>query len=762
MNPAVIDDMSWAMAEVYGAVTDRILINLAHHFKYVQAKGEITGSFEYQAKMLAQMGQVNKETIAIMAQSLGGADDALKAALETAIFEALKTEEPKLRKAAEKGLLLGGVPELSLNQLQAFSTYYTQAADKLNLVNTVMLESTQNAYMATVSDVVQKINRSQSILNTATGEVVTGVSSWNQALHGAVQKMVSNGLTGFIDHGGHKWSPEAYVAMDIRTTMFNTSRAAIWERSEQYGNDLYQVSSHQGARPLCYPWQGKVISKYGVTGTAKDLDGNKIPVHSEDEIESFRYGGGLFGVNCGHYPMVFIDGVSTLKGEPQDPEDNAKTYAESQQQRALERKLREEKRDLEVMKAQGASPQEIAAQKERVRNASADIDQFCDDTGRTRKRNRETAPVRATWHTPDGDITRFNGGYIGTDVVPPPKGQIRQIPQTDATGGNVARQATKPTPFVMQYGTVFDDKGYRKPQLAQFADAKATLDKAPRNVKEAWSRVSAELQPPEFGNDGGSDAYYSQYSNRTHFKTYKKAFDESTYQRKNTCFFHEYGHNIDRKLASNGGWLSTKYKNASGESLYDVMQRECAKNVREFYLSQKGIADAYEVVKIAQNSPGGMGFGSYIRQALRQVMPGDEYRAIRGMLIDAGENDEILRPLAEKWLKGKLDSDMMPSVYADHDIGLRFAGWVKSNYTVYQRADVSDMYEHFMVRHFGITFPFGIGHGKSYALDPENAPIEAFAEMYSATVTQNDSLSTIKDFFPESYAMFEEMLRSVQ
>ena len=486
MTPVAIDNMSWAMAEVYGAVTDRILINLAHHFKYVQAKGEITGSFEYQAKMLAQMGQVNKETIAIMAQSLGGADEALKAALETAIFEALKTEEPKLRKAAEKGLLRVGVPELSPNQLQAFRAYYRQSADKLNLVNTVMLESTQNAYMATVSDVVQKINRSQSILNSATGEVVTGVSSWNQALHGAVQKMVQNGLTGFIDHGGHKWSPEAYVAMDIRTTMFNTSRAAIWERSQQYGNDLYQVSTHQGARPLCYPWQGKVISTTGRTGTTEDLDGNTVVIHSESEIESFRYGGGLFGVNCGHYPMVFIPGVSTLKGEPQDPEENAKTYAESQQQRALERKLREEKRDLEVMKAQGASPQEIAAQRERVKAASADIDQFCDDTGRTRKRNRESAPVRATWHTPDGDITRYNGGYIATDVVPPPKGQIRQITPPMPQQQNVAQQATTAAQSAVQ-----SDIPTGKSMLVQGILPNAGISEVP--IKK-WSHTPTEQE----------------------------------------------------------------------------------------------------------------------------------------------------------------------------------------------------------------------------------------------------------------------------
>ena len=396
MRPSFLDDMAWSMADVYASVTDRILINLAKYFPLISQGGEVLDDFNYQARMLAQMGQVNKETIAIIAQSLGGADEALKETIEAAIIEALKKEEPQLRKAAEAGLLRGAV-DVSPNQMQAFRAYYQQAADKLNLVNTVMLESTQAAYTATVADVAQRIQRSQSYLNVAAGEVVTGVSSYNAAMHDAVQKMVKNGLTGFIDHGGHKWSPEAYVAMDIRTTLFNTSRAAIWERNQQYGNDLYQVSTHNGARPLCYPWQGKVISTSGRTGMTEDLDGNTIAIHAESEIESFRYGGGLFGVNCGHYPMTFIPGFSTIKGEPQDPEENAKTYSESQQQRALERKLREEKRDLEVMKAQGASPEEIKAQRARVKQADANIKQFCDETGRARRKDREYAPVKAEW-----------------------------------------------------------------------------------------------------------------------------------------------------------------------------------------------------------------------------------------------------------------------------------------------------------------------------------------------------------------------------
>jgi hypothetical protein len=268
-----------------------------------------------------------------------------------------------------------------------------------------MLESTQAAYTATVTDAAARIGRTQSILNVGAGEVVTGVSSWNQAMHDAVRKMVDNGLTGFVDHGGHKWSPEAYVAMDIRTTMFNTARAAVWERNEQYGNDLYQVSSHAGARPLCYPWQGKVISRADMAREVTDLYGEKVHVYAQSET-TYGEAAGLFGVNCKHYPMAFIPGFSTLKGEPQDPEENAEAYALSQQQRALERKLRYEKRDLAVMKAQGANEDAIRAQRERVSRASANIDDFCDENGLPRRRNREFTPVNATWPVEGRGVTR--------------------------------------------------------------------------------------------------------------------------------------------------------------------------------------------------------------------------------------------------------------------------------------------------------------------------------------------------------------------
>lgn len=468
MNPTFLDNMSWEMAEVYGAITDQIMINLAKYFPFYDAGDPIPESaFRYQAKMLAQMGQVNKETIRIIRNGLEDADEALKNSLEQAIMDAVKGAEPELIAGVKKGVLSPGTAPavLSPNQMRAYTLYYQQAADKLNLVNTVMLESTKSAYQQAVSDVVSQIeiadrlNRTQTALDTAAGEVVTGVSSWNQALKHATDAMKNGGIVGFIDHAGHQWSAEAYTAMDMRTTMFNTARAAVWETNQAFGNDLYQVSWHNGARPLCYPWQCKVISSADNGGVTYDLDGNAIEVIPQSAT-SYGEAAGLFGINCRHVPNPFIPGVSMINGKPQNQEENDRVYAESQEQRRLERKLREQKRDLMMAKAQGAPQEELDRLRDKCRQTSSDIDDFCEKTGRARHRDREAVYTKREFPDKEKyDVTKFErdqkelmdeyfrkGGaqqeYTFKQMQPNEPLYIK--PQ------NVAPQATQTTPNVVQ------------------------------------------------------------------------------------------------------------------------------------------------------------------------------------------------------------------------------------------------------------------------------------------------------------------------
>ena len=411
LSPLFIDNMGWHMAEVYGAVTDQILINLARYFPYYKPGQSVPqSSFEYQANMLAQMGQVTKDTIQIIRASLGDADNALTNVLEQAIMEAVKKAQPELFKAVQKGLLNPTQrPVVDPSQMRAYQLYYQQAAQKLNMVNTVMLESTKQAYQATVSDIAARVQVTQNALDIGAAETVTGVSSWNQALRHSIDRMKQNGITGFIDHAGHKWSAEAYTSMDIRTTVANTARAAVWETNQNFGNDLYIVSYHDGARPLCYPWQNKVISSTDNARVVQDLDGNEIQVIAQKDT-SYGEPAGLFGINCKHYPSPFIPGVSVLYDQSNimSEKENAKVYEQTQQQRALERQIREQKRDLLMAKAQGADKEELRALRDKIRETDDEIDAFCNETGLPRRQSRESAFTQRSFPPEDTyDVDTF-------------------------------------------------------------------------------------------------------------------------------------------------------------------------------------------------------------------------------------------------------------------------------------------------------------------------------------------------------------------
>jgi hypothetical protein len=74
--------------------------------------------------------------------------------------------------------------------------------------------------------------------------------------------------------------------------------------------------------------------------------------------------------------------------------------------------------------------------------------------------------------------------------------------------------------------------------------------------------------------------------------------------------------------------------------------------------------------------------------------------------------------------------------------------------TLMERADLSDIFE-------GATdgkVLLGVGHGKVYWKLVNNG-VEVFAGIFSASVCNYGSLATIKQYFPETYKVFQEMVR---
>ena len=583
MNPAFIDQMSWEMAEVYGAITDQILINLSRYFPYYKDGGKIPKSaFTYQASMLAQMGQINRETVRIIRNGLQGADKALSGVLEQAIINSVRQAEPELYKAVKKGILNPPtIPVVTPNQTRAFQLYYNQAAGKLNLVNTVMLESTQQAYKATVADIAYRIQTTQTALDIATGETITGVSAWNEAVRHGIERMKARGITGFIDHGNHQWSAEAYVAMDVRTTAMNTGRAAVWEVNQDFGNDLYLVSYHNGARPLCYDWQNKVISAIDNARDVVDIDGNVIHVYAQSDT-TYGQAAGLFGINCKHYPSPFIPGVSQIHGEPQSKEENDRVYAESQEQRRLERKLREEKRDLSMMKARGVPEEQIKAQREKVKQSSADIDEFCQKTGRARHRDREAVYTQRSFPSKDTyDVSKFvkdqkdfidefykqgggQGGYTFGGMTP----NVPLVPATPApvtpTPANVAQQVTNQKYNNDMFNNV---KGVD----AQFQQgmAKALLASGNNEAIELYGKYADQLVCVN-PNSKAAAANYSRMRGGVTMNV-ANVIAGSSYEMPFEVAFHEFGHMID-DLALPGKPSYLSNTQLSGRRLLDVIK----------------------------------------------------------------------------------------------------------------------------------------------------------------------------------------------
>ena len=127
-----------------------------------------------------------------------------------------------------------------------------------------------------------------------------------------------------------------------------------------------------------------------------DDAGNRVHVYAQSET-TYGEPAGLFGINCGHYPIPFIPGFSRIRPPEQNEEENARAYELKEGQRDLERQLRYQKRDLAVLKAQGASEEEIRAQRIKVRNASAKLDDYCDENNLARRKSREYTPVNASW-----------------------------------------------------------------------------------------------------------------------------------------------------------------------------------------------------------------------------------------------------------------------------------------------------------------------------------------------------------------------------
>lgn len=359
MDRDKIQEFSDRMASIYAEIEMSILVNAGVALS--KDKGLLDKDVEeWRIAKLLQLGELSKQNMQILARYSNRAMDELKAILKEIGYLGAETMDAEIALITTASVVPVADSGNIANILQAFEK---QATDKLNLVNTTMLDGSMQVY--------------RDILDQTTAKVLTGVSTGPQALRETARKWAEKGIPTITDVSGRKWSVESYVPMITRTMSNQVSNQMQEARMDDHDIDLVEVSSHMGARPRCAPFQGRVYSRSGTS--------DKYPPFSST---SYGEPAGLLGINCGHVMYPYVEGRSTQRYRPYDKAENDTAYKQSQQQRKLERDIRKAKKELNMMNAM-RDKEGIADTKAKIKKKQANLREFIQDTGRTRRRNRE-------------------------------------------------------------------------------------------------------------------------------------------------------------------------------------------------------------------------------------------------------------------------------------------------------------------------------------------------------------------------------------
>lgn len=345
--------MSQGLSDLYTGLETDLIANIA---EYLQNGDIYSSTAQWKIQMLAQLGALDKANIRTISGYAGISPALLSQALETASLTAINELEGGFRQLVKDGIINGTDVPVEDTMAKALAAYSKQAKNSLNMVNTVMLYKAKSITGKIINRVAEIADKPEYIamLNKAAGKVVTGIESRQSAMRQCIQEMTDKGIPAFVDKLGREWSPEAYVNMNIRTTLSNTANTAQMERMNDYGINLVEVSSHSGARPKCAKYQGRIFDK-----------SNKSEKYPHWKDTSYGQPDGLLGINCGHQIYPYIEGISIQRYFPYDKKENDKAYKLSQHQRELERRVRKSKRECMVLEKLG--------DKEGLKRASATL-----------------------------------------------------------------------------------------------------------------------------------------------------------------------------------------------------------------------------------------------------------------------------------------------------------------------------------------------------------------------------------------------------
>lgn len=232
-------------------------------------------------------------------------------------------------------------------------------------------------------------------INSAYMSTSTGVKSYTQAILDEIKNISKQGAIIQYPSGARR-SVESAVRMNVITAI-NQNCGKLQElRADELGWDLMEITAHSGARPEHARWQGKIVSRTGQKGYLS--------------LRDIGYGEptGFKGINCRHDWHPYYKGSSRTYSSAQLKDwkkekveyngQKMSVYDATQKQRAFERQIRQDKKDLKAQQAILTSNNkdiDIEQVKNEIRNIKASekanreaLDDFLKQTGLNKDNSR--------------------------------------------------------------------------------------------------------------------------------------------------------------------------------------------------------------------------------------------------------------------------------------------------------------------------------------------------------------------------------------
>lgn len=342
LTPDYFYGKSDRLVEIYQELEDWILQDAAQR---LLKSGEMSGTADRNLWKLQQMGMQNQEIVKKISKITGMSQREVRKILKESVLASFEND----KKTLGEGVL---TPNENTMAVRVANAELKKTFGELdNLTRTTMVQAQ--------SDLL-------NLLNEVDYRVASGMQSYNSAICEVLDRYAQRGVV--IDYPtGARRSLESAIRCCIVTSMNQTAAQVTNQYIVEGGLEYVLVSAHMGARhSKKYPegiqshdhWQGKV---YKIVGSEKGIPnlteatGYSIdPVTGQGKVVNPL---GLHGYNCRHShqpwdkslrnPYVDEDGNPKI-----DIHESQDLYEKQQQQRALERNIRQTKRELMMKKAE--------------------------------------------------------------------------------------------------------------------------------------------------------------------------------------------------------------------------------------------------------------------------------------------------------------------------------------------------------------------------------------------------------------------------